>query len=107
MLKSRTQSIRLWPVDDEKEVIRQYDSMRTSLVLKLEASSGLDKGWNVSPRVEEPGTTLGPQKQYMPTPLDEDHHSTPTASLERVATSICAIAAPQLSSAEPWFLEQV
>lgn len=72
MLKSRTQSIRLWSVDDEEEVIRQYDSMRTSLVLNLEASSGLDKGWNVSPRVEEPGTTLGPQKQYMPTPLDTD-----------------------------------
>lgn len=84
MLKSRTQSIRLWQVDDEEEVIRQYDSMQTSLVLKLEASCGLDKSEErprdgMSPRVEEPSTILGPQKQYMPTPLDEDHHSTPTA----------------------------
>lgn len=58
MLKSRTQSIRLWPVDDEDEVIRQYDSMQTSLVLKLEASSGLEKSEErprdgMSPRVEE------------------------------------------------------
>lgn len=76
--------------------------MQTSLVLKLEASSGLDKGWNVS-------TSRRAEHYSRPseTVHDEDHHSTPTALLERVATSICAIAAPQLSSVEPWYLEQV
>lgn len=84
MLKLRTQSIRIWQVDDEEKVIRRYDSMQTSLVLKLEASSDLDKSEErprdgMYPRVEEPSTILGPQKPYMPTTLDEDHHSTPTA----------------------------
>lgn len=78
------------------KAIRLY---QTSLVLKLDSSSGLDKSEErprdgMSPLVEELSTILGSQKQYMPTPPDEDHNSTPTALLERVATSIRAIAAP-------------